>query len=70
MLKIGKSWDKIANYHPNAQQRSAALASSIPVLGLDRVCPQEIGHWPRIVFSFFGVGLEPCVLDSTSVNSH
>ena len=25
MLKIGQNWDKIANYPPNAQQRSAIL---------------------------------------------
>ena len=48
MLKIGQNWGKIVNYLPNAQQRSAALASSIPVLGLDRVCPPEVGSWPRI----------------------
>ena len=48
MLTIKQNWGKIANYPPNAQQRSAALASSIPVLGLDRVCPREVGLWPRI----------------------
>ena len=25
-----------------------ALASSISVLGLERVCPQKVGPWPRI----------------------
>ena len=28
MLKIGQNWGKIANYPPNAQQRSAPLAVS------------------------------------------
>ena len=37
------------------------LAFSIPVLGLERVCP-----WPRIFFGVLDLGLEPCVLDSTS----
>ena len=69
---------------------SLALASSIPVLGLERVCPRKGCPWPwpraflslasrgfvlgRAVlglgFGFFcvlGLGLEPCVLDSTSV---
>ena len=48
MLTIGHNRGKIANYPPNAQQKSAALASSIPVLGLDRVCPREVGLWLRI----------------------
>ena len=55
-----------------------ALASSIPVLGLESVCPRKgcPWPWPRIFFGslalasdFFcvlGLGLEPCVLDSTS----
>ena len=55
---------------------SLSLASSIPVLGLERVCPRKgcPWPWPRIFFvslalDFFcvlGLGLEPCVLDSTS----
>ena len=32
-------------------------------LGLERVCPWP---WPRIFFCVLGLGLEPCVLDSTS----
>ena len=47
---------------------SLALASSIPVLGLRRVCPRK-GYpwpWPRNFFCVLGLGLEPCVLDSTS----
>ena len=47
---------------------SLALASSIPVLGLERVCPRKccpwLWPWPRIFF--WVLGLEPCVLDSTS----
>ena len=57
---------------------SLALASSIPVLGLESVCPRRgcPWPWPRIFFVFLalasdffcvlGLGLEPCVLDSTS----
>ena len=57
---------------------SLALASSIPVLGLESVCPRKgcPWPWPRIFFvslalasDFFcvlGLGLEPYVLDSTS----
>ena len=44
---------------------SMALASSIPVLGLERVCPRKSYPWPRI-FCVLGRGLKPCVLDSTS----
>ena len=29
MLKIGQNWGKIANYPPNAQQRSAPLLAAI-----------------------------------------
>ena len=29
MLKIGQNWGKIANYPPNAQQRSAPLLTAI-----------------------------------------
>ena len=52
---------------------SLALASSIPVLGLESVCPRKgcpwPWPWPRIFFCVLGLGLglEPCVLDSTSV---
>ena len=40
---------------------SLALASSIPVLGLERVCPRKgcLWPWPRIFFCV--LGLEPCV---------
>ena len=31
MLKIGQNWGKIANYSPNAQQRSAPPPDSWPV---------------------------------------
>ena len=43
------------------------LASSILVLGLERVCPRKGCPWPRIFFCVLGIGLglEPCVLDST-----
>ena len=27
-----------------------SLASTIPVLGLERVCPRKVGPWPRIFF--------------------
>ena len=43
---------------------SVALASNIPVLGLEIVCPRKGCPWPRI--SFCVLGLEPSVLDSTS----
>ena len=47
---------------------SLALASSIPVLGLESVCPRKgcPWSWPRIFFCVLGLGLEPCVPDSTS----
>ena len=47
---------------------SLALASSIPVLGLERFCPRKgcPWPWPRIFLCVFGLGLEPYVLDSTS----
>ena len=53
---------------------SLALASSIPVLGLESVCPRKgcpwPWPWPRVFFCVLGLGLglEPCVLDSTSVS--
>ena len=47
---------------------SLALASSIPVLGLESVCPRKGCPWPRIFFVSLAFGLEPCVLDSTSGN--
>ena len=50
--------------------RSLALASTIPVLGIERVCPRKVGswHWSRIFFESLGLGLEGCVFDSTSGN--
>ena len=61
---------------------SLGLASSIFVLGLERVCPWKGCSWPwpreglslerlflALASDFFcvlGLGLEPCVLDSTS----
>ena len=47
---------------------SLALASSIPVLGLESVCPRKGCPWPLAsdFFCVLGLGLEPCVLDSTS----
>ena len=50
---------------------SLALASSVPVLGLESVCPRKgcPWSWPRIFFCVLGLGLEPCVLDSTSGKS-
>ena len=34
MLKIGQNWGKIANYPPNAQERSAPLLMT-PILSFD-----------------------------------
>ena len=42
-----------------------SLASSISVLGVERVCPRKDCPWPWI---FFVLCLKPCVLDSSSVN--
>ena len=42
-----------------------SLALSIPVLGLESVCPRKGCPWARI-FCVLGLGLEPWVLDSTS----
>ena len=47
----------------SSERLSLALASSISVLGLQKVCPRKGCPWPRI---FCVLGLEPCVLDSTS----
>ena len=44
-----------------------SLASSNPVLGLESVCPRKGCPWPWFFFCVLGLGLEPCVLDSTSV---
>ena len=46
-----------------------SLASSIPVLGLERVCPRKVGlwPWPRVFLCILGLGFEPCILDCTSV---
>ena len=49
---------------------SLALASSIPVLGLESVCLSSERLSLALASAFFcvlGLGLEPCVLDSTSV---
>ena len=40
---------------------------SIPVLGLESVCPRKGCPWPWPRIFFCVLGLEPCVLDSTSV---
>ena len=47
---------------------SVSLVSSIPVLGLERVCPRKGCPWPwrRIFFCSLGLGLKPCVLDFTT----
>ena len=42
------------------------LARVFLVLGLERVCSRKSCPWPRIFFCVLGLGLEPCVLDSTS----
>ena len=42
---------------------SLALASSMPVIGLERVCPRKVGPWPRIFFWILGLGLEHWVLE-------
>ena len=46
----------------------ACVLGPIPVLGLESVCPRKgcPWPWPRIFFCVLGLGLEPCVLDSTS----
>ena len=44
---------------------SLALASNIPVLGLESVCPRKVGPWPWLRIFFCVLGLEVCVLDST-----
>ena len=49
---------------------SFALALSICVLGLERVCPQKGCPWRWTRIFFCVLGLEPCVLDSTSVNQY
>ena len=38
MFKIGQNWGKIANYPPNAQQRSAPLRTPPPLVS----APQEL----------------------------
>ena len=45
---------------------SLALASSIPVLGLERVCPRKgcPWHWPRIFF-FVSLALASSLVSST-----
>ena len=45
------------------RRRPRSLASSIPVHGLERVCPRKGFPWPRF---FYVLVLEPCVLDSSS----
>ena len=67
------AWKKILkNYFFGEHLRlcpwSLALASSISVFGLERLCPRKgcPWPWPRIFFCVLGLGLEPCVLDSTS----
>ena len=44
---------------------SLDLASSIPVLDLERVCPWKVGPLPRFRF-FFVLGLASCVVDFTT----
>ena len=43
--------------------RSLALASLIPVFGLERVCPRKVGSWPRISFESLALALK--VVSST-----
>ena len=44
-----------------------SLVLSIPVLGLERVCPRRAVLGLGLgFFCVFGLGLEPCVLDQTS----
>ena len=42
---------------------SLALASTIPVLGLKRICPRKVGPWPRIFFE--SLNLASKVVSST-----
>ena len=46
------------------------LASSIPVFGLESVCPRKGCPWPWPRIFFCVLGLEACVLDSTSAAVH
>ena len=44
---------------------SSALASSIPVLGLERVCPRKGCPWPRIFFVSLALALASSLVSST-----
>ena len=48
---------------------SLALASSIPVLGLESVCPRKGCPWPRIFLCPCPWPRALCVLDSTSAGN-
>ena len=50
--------------------RVVSLALSIPVLGLEKVCPRKVGNWSWAQIFFCVLGLEPRVLDSTSTRKH
>ena len=62
------AWKKIWRSNFWRTLASVSLASSISVLGFERVCPWKgcPWPWPQIFFCVLGHGLEPCVLDSTS----
>ena len=47
-----KNYRKFADHNlEKLCPRFLALASTIPVLGLERVCPRKVGPWPRIFLS-------------------
>ena len=45
-----KNYGKITD-HDLEKLCPRSLATTIPVLGLERVCPRKFGPWPRIVLS-------------------
>ena len=66
ILKASQNNEKLADHNLKDLCRwSLALATTIPVLGPERVCSRKVGPWPRVFFSSPGLGLEGCVLDST-----
>ena len=53
---------------PPSRWPCVSLASSIPVIDLERVCLGKAVLGLGFFFCVLGLGLEPCVLDSTSAN--
>ena len=47
-----KNYGKFADHSlKKLRRRSLALASTIPVLGLERICLRKVGPWPWIFLS-------------------